>query len=79
MKSSGLINIWQHIAHVLNRGRIVSVSAMMDIVDTGKACYGRLTQLHMVTDKGFKGSIITDVLTEPAEKMLRLQGETRYY
>jgi hypothetical protein len=33
----------------------------------------------MATDKGFKGSIITDVLTEPAEKMFRLRGETRYY
>ena len=51
------------------------MSAMMDIVDTGKVCYGRLTQVHMATDKGFKGSIITDVLTEPAEKMFRLQGE----
>jgi hypothetical protein len=52
---------------------------MMDIVDTGKACYGRLTQWHMATDKGFEGSIITGVLTEPAEKMFCLQGETRHY
>jgi hypothetical protein len=73
------ISVWQHITHVLNRGGIVSVNAMMDIVDTGKVCHGRLTQLHMATDKGFNGSIITDVLTEPAEKTFRLRGETRHY
>lgn len=72
---SHCINIWQHIAHVLNKGKIKSVSAMMDIVDDGQVHYDRLTQLSVETESGFKGSIITDVLTEPAEKMFRVQGD----
>ncbi|MBN2331737.1 MAG: Gfo/Idh/MocA family oxidoreductase [Deltaproteobacteria bacterium] len=67
-------NIWQHFAHLVGVGRITEVAAMLDMVDDGTVCYDRVFQVHVKTDAGLVGSIIQDVVTEPAEKMLRIQG-----
>jgi len=71
---SHAINIWQHFAHLLNKGRIIEVSSLLDIVDDGQVNYDRICQLHVKTEKGFVGSIVQDVITEPAQKGLRIQG-----
>ena len=57
---SHAINIWQHFAHLLHMGRIVEVSAMLDIVDDGKVKYDRICQLNVKTEEGFVGSIVQD-------------------
>ncbi len=71
---SHAINIWQHFSHSLGMGRVKEVSAMLDFVDTGKAKYDRLCQLSVRTERGLVGTIVQDVVTEPAEKKVRIQG-----
>lgn len=72
---SHAINIWQHFAHVLDFGRIVKVSAKMNIIKDGKAEYDDMCFINVETDKGFKGNIIQDVITSPTQKNLRIQGD----
>lgn len=74
------INIWQHFAHATGVGRIREVSAMLDWVDdaaTG-ARYDRIAQLSVRTESGLVGTIVQDVVTEPAKKWLRVEGERGY-
>jgi predicted dehydrogenase len=71
---SHAINIWQYFAHLFRMGRIVEISAMLDVVDDGKVKYDRICQLNVKTEKGLMGSIVQDVITEPAQKNLRIQG-----
>ncbi len=76
---SHAINIWQHFARLCGLGRVVEVSAMLDIVvEPSGAAYDRVCLMHVKTDKGFVGDIAQDVVTEPAEKMVRIQGARGY-
>tara|TARA_B100002003_G_scaffold6716_1_gene5990 strand:- start:88 stop:1182 length:1095 start_codon:yes stop_codon:yes gene_type:complete len=72
---SHAINIWQHFSHVLGMGRIDEVFSMMDIVKTKNVEYDRICQLNVKTENGLMGSIVQDVITEPAQKHLRIQGD----
>jgi predicted dehydrogenase len=72
------INIWQHFALALGKGRIRRVSAMLDWVEEKGARYDRLAQLHVQTESGLVGTIVQDVVTEPAKKWLRVQGSDGY-
>lgn len=67
-------NIWQHFANLTGMGKIIEVSAMLDMVDDGSVNYDRLFQVNVKTETGLVGSIIQDVVTEPPEKKLRIQG-----
>lgn len=71
---SHAINIWQHFSHVTGHGRIVEVSAMLDMVEKDGAKYDRIAQLSVRTESGLMGTIVQDVVTEPAKKWLRVQG-----
>ena len=71
---SHAINIWQHFAHVSGMGRIVEVSAMLDLVDDGRVKYDRICLANVRTETGFVGDIAQDVVTEPANKSVRIQG-----
>jgi predicted dehydrogenase len=71
---SHAINIWQHFAHLTGQGRITEVSAAMDMVDDGNVNYDRICLLNVRTESGFMGNIIQDVITEPAQKAVRIQG-----
>ncbi len=72
---SHAINLWQYLAHLCGMGRIVEVSATLDMVaeDTG-ANYDRVCLIQVRTEHGFIGDIAQDVVTEPAQKMGRIQG-----
>jgi predicted dehydrogenase len=72
---SHAINIWQHFAEVMGVGRIQKVTAVMDMVKDGTAEYDQLALLAVTTEKGFVGNIIQDVITEPAQKQVRIQGK----
>lgn len=76
---SHAINIWQHFAYLCGMGRIIEVSAMLDVVveDAG-AKYDRVCLIHVKTERGFVGDIAQDVVTEPAQKMVRIQGSEGY-
>ena len=75
---SHAINIWQHFAHLTGMGRIIEVSAMLDMVDNGKIKYDRICLANVRTEFGFVGDIAQDVVTEPAKKALRVQGTNGY-
>ena len=75
---SHAINIWQHFAHLLHMGRIVEVSAMLDLIDDGKVKYDRICQLNVKTEEGLTGSVVQDVITEPPQKSLRIQGNNGF-
>lgn len=71
---SHAINIWQHFARLVGAGRIVEVSATMDIVDDGVVKYDRICLISVKTEVGLVGDIVQDVVTEPAQKAARIQG-----
>jgi len=69
------INIWQHFSSLLGMGRIVEVTAMMDMVSESGVNYDQICQLHVKTEKNLLGSIVQDVITNPPQKNVRMQGE----
>jgi predicted dehydrogenase len=69
------INIFQHFARLAGQGRIVEVGAMIDAVRSDGAAYDRIAQLSVRTESGMLGIIVQDVVTRPAQKWLRLEGE----
>jgi predicted dehydrogenase len=71
---SHAINIWQHFAHATGQGRVVEVSAELDFVRDGEADYDRIAQLSLRTESGLLGTVVQDVVTEPARKWLRVTG-----
>src|SRR5690606_3056862 len=71
---SHAINLWQHFAHAVGAGRVVEVSATLDIVDDGTTEYDRLCFLSLKTEEGLVGDVIQDVVTDPPEKSMRIQG-----
>jgi predicted dehydrogenase len=75
---SHAINIWQHFARLCGFGRIVEVSAMLDIVEDRGAIYDRICLMQVKTEQGVIGDIAQDVVTEPAQKMVRVQGSQGY-
>jgi len=75
---SHAINIWQHFAHFLKLGRIIRVSAMLNIVKEGKVEYDDMCFINVVTENGIVGNIIQDVVTAPTQKNLRIQGSNGF-
>lgn len=71
---SHAINIWQHFAHLLGAGRIVEVSAVMDMIDDGTVHYDRICLMQVKTESGLVGDIAQDVVTAPSQKSVRVQG-----
>lgn len=71
---SHAINLWQHLARLTGAGKIVEVSAMLDMVKEGAAEYDRICQIHARTESGLAGTIVQDVITKPSEKFARIQG-----
>ena len=75
---SHAMNIWQHFAHLANMGRITEVSASLDMVEDGKTKYDRVCLLNVRTESGFIGDIAQDVIAEPAQKYVRIQGSNGF-
>lgn len=68
------INIWQHFAYLLGVGKIAMVSAVMERVTASDIDYDQIVQINVMTEKGFTGYIIQDVVSRPALKLARIQG-----
>lgn len=75
---SHAINIWQHFAHVAGAGRVIEVSAAIDMVEGDGTQYDRLCLLALKTEGGLFGDVIQDVVTDPPEKSLRIQGSSGF-
>lgn len=71
---SHAINIWQHFAHILDLGKIVEVSALMDFVEDEGLEYDQVANITVRTEKGWMGVVTQDVVTQPPQKCLRIQG-----
>ncbi len=72
---SHAINIWQHFAHLAGAGRVAEVSATLDMIKAGGAHYDQSAFITLSTETGLVGDVIQDVVTAPAEKSARLQGD----
>ncbi len=71
---SHAINIWQHFSHLVGAGRIVEVSATMDMVTGEAVAYDRVCLMSVRTETGLVGHIAQDVVTDPPQKAARIQG-----
>jgi predicted dehydrogenase len=75
---SHAINLWQFFSQHLGKGRINEVSASLDFVKTDALDYDKLCLLHLKTEQGLIGRVVQDVITSPARKWARLQGDNGY-
>lgn len=73
-EQSFALNLWQHWAHVLDKGRVSEVEAMVTYRKEGRAQYDTMTAWSLRTDKGFQGRVVQDVFTRPARKIATVQG-----
>ena len=71
---SHAISLWQHFSQILNCGPISEVSATMDMRCSEFVNYDQTTVIGMRSKHGLMGSIVQDVVTSPAQKMMRIQG-----
>lgn len=75
---SHAINIFQHFSHCLGTGKIVHVSATMDMVKDSEVYYDRTSNISVRTASGLYGTISQDVVTKPTRKFVHVQGENGY-
>jgi predicted dehydrogenase len=75
---SHAINLWQRLAHQAGKGRVVEVSSAMEYVRDGVIDYDSICLLHLVTEDGFVGRVVQDVVTRPTRKWARAQCENGY-
>ena len=68
------INIWQYFAQLAGAGRVIEVSAVLDMVDEEEVSYDRIAQLNLKTETGMIGYVVQDVITQPPVKTVRIQG-----
>lgn len=71
---SHAMNLWQHFAHQLGMGRVIAVTATLDYVVANGCEYDRLCLANLTTERGLVGRVVQDVVTRPARKWARLQG-----
>jgi len=69
------INLWAHFSNFLGFGPIASVSATMSMQKVGDVDYDQTVVIGLTSSGGLSGSVIQDVVTSPAEKMIRVQGD----
>jgi predicted dehydrogenase len=75
---SHAINLWQHLAHAVGAGRVTEVSASLHYVKDGAVEYDKLCMLNLRTESGLQGRVVQDVVTLPARKWARVQGEAGF-
>lgn len=71
-------NLWQHFARSIGAGRVVTVSGTLDYVRNETLDYDKLCLLTLTTENGLTGRVVQDVVTRPARKWARIQGQTGY-
>lgn len=75
---SHAISIWQHFSNFLNCGKISEVTSTMNIFKNNNLLYDETTILSLKSENGLTGSVIQDVITEPSQKNLRIQGSNGF-
>lgn len=73
---SHCLNIWQHFANVCGMGMATTLSAGMKMVHGSKGeHYDSYSTVYLETEKGLAGSVTTDVVSSPAVKRAKIQGD----
>lgn len=62
---SHALNLWQHFAHLANKGRIQEVSAMLDYFTGPNLDYDQIAAMSVRTEKGLTGRIVQDTISRP--------------
>jgi len=75
---SHAISIWQHFSNYMDCGKINEVSAIMNMFEQKRLNYDESTIISVKSKNGLVGSIIQDVVTDPSQKNLRIQGSKGY-
>ncbi len=76
---SHALNLWQYFAEIVGAGKVSEVQASMDIVSQKNVFYDRISCLNLKTESGLFGRVVQDVITKPARKWGRIQGENGYF
>ncbi len=71
---SHALNLWQHFAHFLGKGRISEAIGMINYVKNGPVEYDNMCIASLRTEEGFIGRVVQDVITLPPRKRLQIQG-----
>jgi predicted dehydrogenase len=71
---SHAVNLWQHFAHVIGKGKITDVDARVNYKREGRAFYDDLCLMTIETEKGFIGRVVQDVISQPVRKRAVIQG-----
>ena len=66
---SHALNLWQFFADIVGAGKVLEVQAKLDIV----------SKKDVKTETGLVGRVVQDVITKPARKWGRIQGEQGFY
>ncbi len=72
------IAMWQHLARLLGCGEAADVSASIDYKNESDVFYDARTNIFVTSSSGLKGTILQDVITTPAEKYARVQGDSGF-
>lgn len=68
-------HLWQHFAQILGLGRVKEVSASLQMVKNDKVNYDQAYFANLITEEGFIGRVVQDVVTDPVRIWARIQGE----
>lgn len=72
---SHALNLWQHFANIAGQGRAIKVSADLQYITNDDVDYDRLSLANIITETGFIGRVVQDVVTLPTRKWARIQTE----
>lgn len=71
---SHAVNLWQHVARVLGKGRVTQVDAQVTYETHAQGSYDSQCSLQLRTEGGLVGRVVQDVVTRPPVKRVRVQG-----
>jgi len=72
---SHAISIWQHFSLALGMGDIVEVTSINSNIEKNGTKYDEVSQMIVKTSEGLTGTIVQDVITNPATKKATIECE----
>ncbi len=75
---SHALNLWQHLAHRLGKGRVTEVQALMSIENDRVVDYDSVGLINLKTEFNLIGRVVQDIVTQPPRKWARLQCARGY-
>ncbi len=75
---SHAVNLWQHFSRTLGQGRVKEVSATLRYAVDDQVNYDKLCLINLVTETGFTGRVVQDVVTKPPRQFMRFQGSNGF-